>query len=723
MNVKLNKSMTIVELLIVATLGTVVLASVLPMWIFTYKTWSVENIRTKLRVNLEIGTENIKNDIRLSSATHMRYYPQGAGPYSAISFPNALRDQNGFYNLDADEKIIWDQTIIYHVYTVPETEDTELRKTVFDPRDNSLSATERYTQLSNVVDDGDGDDASTPNNGNSVTTAIFENPVQLSISPSAQEFDGYSSAFKISDNTGFGSILLDPGYHEVRFEVTGKNDASTGYKIGLDGISISPSGGLREAEFYIPPHASSGDSATEVYDEECSGYNYLKYASNAVGDFVTLRMYYDLWRESNFANSIRENTIISGNDLVIELPTLEEGSEIDWTAEVEAGSNNGDAEKADYDDATPAPILINNVTIRCLVSSANLDSGGDLVRVKFCPHSLNTLTITSAYLNEMVQGTNDCVIPTTSDNRIRLYFTDSIGGISCGITIASGDDNAYSNWAIFPIDPDKSYFVTFNVSGGYASYWAGTEPTHDNSYLIDSALTDYSDIAVWPDPTRRASLSMPAEDESISSPDIIAVALLEVWSKEGSVDTEVYDTKLASPSYNNINWSEYKPFGSSVVVKARSSSDEFMAGAADWDTMSDSTINGSARYLQYRADLSATPYWTCVDHGGVVSDASYKVEIPGDSNKKCPTCLKYLVPFVNCPWVDNIAVDWEGNTSICEIAGYMAQDSDYGVFKVTVDGTELIKGLNIQMTLQEDFQDNTYEATLTQESEPRNTGR
>ncbi len=73
--------------------------------------------------------------------------------------------------------------------------------------------------------------------------------------------------------------------------------------------------------------------------------------------------------------------------------------------------------------------------------------------------------------------------------------------------------------------------------------------------------------------------------------------------------------------------------------------------------------------------------------------------------------------------MDNVAIDWPGEAKMCDISGYFAQKPDYGIIKLTVDGQELTKGLEFNLTVSETLQSETYEASLTSEIEPRNTGR
>ena len=738
MSLKLTskKSMSIPEVMLAITIGTVIIGSVLSLWYFTYKTWAVEHIRSKLRVDLEIGIEKMKYDIGLSSATWMSLYPSGAGPYTAVSFPQAVANANGFFTLDANDLIVWDKTVVYHTYLNGSV--TELRKTVFDPRNNSLSTAQRYTQLSSVVADGDG--AGALNGGNATTTTVLKDVVSLSISPAARQFDGYSPSRTRSDLFDFGSITLVAGNHDITFTITSKNASSSGFGLGVDAFSIAPSGGMREAEIYLPPFASSGDTASKTYVVGWSGDNFLDFSSNAVNDYVTLRFYYDMWQESNFDNAILDNLILTGNDLYIKLPDLTEGNVIDWQAVMEAGSDSaGEATKADYDDNGGVAITVSDITVRSILSNGNIDIDANLIRVMLEAHSdpnATPLVITAAYIDERDPLTNNqnAVNPNTSTSRIQLYFTDALGVVSAGLTIPDPNDGAastvaYSNWAIFDIDSSKDYFITFYIQTGDISYWAGTDPTEDNSYLMK---TDESSTEVWPGADLQLAIDPPGtelptvDDTWTSTPHIYVTATMEGWTNAGSVTSHIYDTKVDNPVYNLIAWDESEPTGTAILFKARSSDDANMTGATDWASIGGSSSNpsslsiGSGRYVQFRGELSSVPYWTCIDHSGVsVADADYKAN---PVNRRCPTDTMPLLPALNTPWIDNVEIDWPGETHVCDVSAYMTMDSDYGIVKVSIDGADLLKALQFTLTLSDVLLDVTYQEALTAEIEPKNTG-
>ena len=108
------KGMTFTELLITVLAGTLLIGIVFGAWYFIYKRGAVEQIRTRLRINLEIAMEHLKEEVRLSSATYMSLYPFDAAEYSAISFPQSTPQAQDFLTLDPNGgNIVWDKSIIY----------------------------------------------------------------------------------------------------------------------------------------------------------------------------------------------------------------------------------------------------------------------------------------------------------------------------------------------------------------------------------------------------------------------------------------------------------------------------------------------------------------------------------------------------------------------------------------------------------------------------------
>ena len=51
-------------------------------------------------------------------------------------------------------RIIWNKTVIYHVFDNTVSGKKELRRTVFQPRDNDMSPTDRQAQIDDVAGNG-----------------------------------------------------------------------------------------------------------------------------------------------------------------------------------------------------------------------------------------------------------------------------------------------------------------------------------------------------------------------------------------------------------------------------------------------------------------------------------------------------------------------------------------------------------------------------------------
>lgn len=692
--------MTLTELLVTLIVGTLFLGIVLSSWYFSYKNWSIERTRARLRVNLAVVMERIKEEMRLSSLTYTSFYPSGALEYTAISFPMAKADTNDsrFLDLDDDGYIEWDKSIIYHIFENPQDSGNyELRRTEFTGNYAYLiDETTRNKQLSDLVQYGEAQ-ALTPNKDNANTETILKSIDSFTIKSQAQLFDGYSSTIQRSDRVSFGNIKLDygeDGYHDFKFEVVGKNASSSGRKFGIDVLSITPSGYPREAEFYYPlssPHSDSGDGCSNMSMSGWSGNHYLEYSSDANGDFINLHLYYDLWRESNFDNSVRDNTMLVGDDLEIILCTPKQGGMECWSAITEAG--------ADVQTVEIPLSSANGITVRDILSTSNIERTGDLIRIKF--QNLdedNELRIRKAYIAKRdSSGDGDDAV---DGSGVQLFFSDTPlangttepeeyglkvgddGGSALSSVTMLTDSYVYSNWAECVIEEGEDYFVTAYVDNGdpgavsvFLTTWSGAEI---NSYYLEE---DYADTASW--------------SGSTSSTNIYFTESADNWPNQGTVTSPAYDTKLESPNYDEINWDPVgAPVGSTISLSARSSDNADMSGATAWVTVANggslSSTLDNKRYIQFLATLT--------------KNSDYD-------------------DYPNYPAIDNVAINWPGASTMCEVSGYFTKKPDYGIIKLTVDGQGVTKGLEFSISLSEELQGKTYETSLTSEIEPRNTGR
>jgi cysteine-rich repeat protein len=101
------------------------------------------------------------------------------------------------------------------------------------------------------------------------------------------EIYGYAESFGY-EGPCFGSfeVMNAPTTKTVRFQVTGKADESTAYKMGLDTVSLVVSGlGRFEAEA-LNPVVSKNDSQSSVSDSQASGRLVNVASLNAIGDYL-----------------------------------------------------------------------------------------------------------------------------------------------------------------------------------------------------------------------------------------------------------------------------------------------------------------------------------------------------------------------------------------------------------------------------------------------------
>ncbi|MDD5633923.1 MAG: hypothetical protein PHW46_01445 [Candidatus Omnitrophica bacterium] len=706
------------EAVFAAIISALVIASIFSVWIFTYRSWGVENDRTILRVKFMEAVETIKEDMRLSSLTYMTFYPASGEPYIAVSIPIAVIDSNGFFTLDSNGEILWDKTVIYHTFT-DDDGNTALRRTVFSTRDNNMTEAERYAQLEGVVTNGIGGSGST-------TDLTFLPDIETfeisSISPIIDFYDASSTPVKVG-KVVFGWARLNAGNHTVRFEVTGKNSLSAGYDIGVDCFSIEPAGSVREMEYYNSAQASSGmlsvsgGSANRVYDSQWSNRNFIEFDASGVGSYMAVTDYYDLWRESAFDNASLNKTekIEEEMRIALDVPSTDATGDVIWFAHSEAGDPVEAGRNGDFPVSYLPPI-----TLRTVITHDSIDKEGDFIRVGFRAPSASSFTINRAYITERIGTSGASGLTNRSSSGLepeefhrhqQLFFEDDSGSKTSAVTINAGEE-VWCVWTEFPIRTDKDYLITIYVSDAGISnclYWEGSDSTARTYYLLGV------------DDTKAGTPDWSAETP-LSSEDIFVVSRISVGYCSGSVESQVFDTTLNNPVYGGINWSEYEPQGATVSAKARSNSTSDMVGATAWESVAQGTIDGNGRYIQFLGELSLEPVWE--SGGGTISYENYigqQLSLPVYSFPESGG-VPYVTSF-HAPWIDDVEIKWQGGDKICTVTGYIAKKNDYGQAKVVIDGTDLIKLLSVHIKASKTTKGTVLEEENFVEVEPRNTGK
>lgn len=724
---KNTKGFSLIEVIFAAVISTMVIGAIMSVYLFSYKTWTGENKRTNLRMGIVKALETIKNDLRLSSLTYMIFYPESGEPYTAMSFPIAKTDSNGFFTMNSRGKIEWDKTVIYHIYTDGSGNKT-LRRTVFDPRDNTMNKERMYRQLESVVTYGQGGE-------DSVTDEIFlKNLNTFEISSLSQIIEFYEDS-QVPVRKGkvvFGWARLIPGEHKIRFEITGKNTASSGYNLGIDNIMLEPSASGREMEYYkssfAPPGSlvqSEGTSTELIQDIMWSNKNYLQFNSSNKNKYVEITDNYDLWRESAFDLSALNNTEKIEQEVRVALNLPEEGEDGDFTwfayEEAEAEDENG------RDGSLPGGINP-PVAVRTVITQDKIYKGGDLVRVSFKSSSINPLTITCAYITKRdgISGANGLVNQNPSGLTVEEYhrhqqlffINQTTGAVEEGITIPA-DSTAWSVWTAFPLRNDSNYLISFSIPAGGATdckYWEGSAGTN-RTYYVDGGNNVTAGTPGW------------SGETYIASADIYITSNIDVWDAHGSVESQIFDTTLTAPNYNQIKWSEFRPARTDILLKARSSDSEYMSGATAWTDITGNGANPHSlgienrRYVQFLAELTAEPFWS-----SGASTLDYTDYIASQIGLLGPHLFPQngTVPYVSeltAPWIDDVEIDWPGDERLCTITGFIARKNNYGQAKVNVDGEDLVKMLSVHVKVSQKALTRTIEEENYIEITPRNTGK
>ena len=661
--------------------------------------------KDELDMDVQTAMERVKSDIRLSSMDEMHFYPDGVGPYTAISFPLA-GDGNGDGALDVDGegKVIWAKTLVYHVWR---TEPHQLRLTEFDPRDNTLSDAERQQQLISVVGNGNG--LLTHNAANTQTHVVFENLFEWEITPKGSLYDGYAEELMRDPDANLGYCVLAPGSHTFAFEVVGKNPVSDGHKVGLDTLRISASAGPREAEAQLPAQEQSGATAVEEYMAGGSwdGNYQLKFDAGEPGQYFTLQMDNDRWEETNFKGigHACEDTLINfeqnldPKDFVVKL----QGNRVNWLASTQTGDPVGASASADAFRGCAVRVLIRGEE---MIDGDSIENNGAKVKVRFKAGDSGTnLRILAAYIAECAE-TEVPSMDAVPGTQMLFAFSGSHG-----YTLPGGTTK-YTGRKDFDIHRNKSYLVTYLIADepGMGTPWIWNNVAATNAagcYIVrpgamggsaagddgngDGTWTGYNEaMAMFANPTWSYSTNV------VALPAILGVDCTHtLYAWNGTYTSPICDTTVSVPEYDRIDWTADVPQGGLLEMKVRTADSNDMSDAPAWSNAFTTATAGllqvqRKRYIQFQTQLNAS----------------------GDA--------------AATPVLKDVTVKWTGPTRVVNVGGTFTKGPDYGVFKLRVDGQELKRAMDVRLKIFKKAAARRGErmvtSELTAEIKPRNTG-
>ncbi|MFO7870731.1 MAG: hypothetical protein R6V03_04790 [Kiritimatiellia bacterium] len=682
---------TLVEITIASSILVLAISMAMGGLIFVLRNSRKSNVQGELDIDVQTAMEELKRDLRLSAMDRFFLHPL-SGDYQGISFPMCRDDDgDGAVEVDAENRIIWDKTMIYHRW---EGTPNQLRLTEFDPRDNTLSDAQRREQLEDVVNDGHG--TSTHNGANASTRTVFRNLFDWNIFPADSSYDGYYPVLSRDRDVVLGSCIISNGPHTFTFVTQEPNTNSTGRKIGIDYLFMSPSYSAREGEAQLPVTAESGATATEQYmaGGSWSGNYQLYFPATATGQQFTITMENDRWENTNFrrtgyradGTTVKFDQSLSPKDYMLML----EGNDTNWYAWRYAGDYTGSASAEDF---------IRGDAVRVLIRGQQMEEGGYLsfdgekCKVKFRaggPDVSRKLGIEDAYIAECANHTN-----VTADVIGSTMTPISFGGLAS--KTIDGGSSVLSDEIDFQIDKDKSYIVGYLCKSDAArgNAWKWTDymiPGRPGSFILTNASSGEFTAPTWSTNARASSTGAVYGVEH----------LFTSYPSNGTYVSGRFDTHLVEPDYTGIDWNEVVPAGCDLGMKVRSASSSDMSDAVDWDSIawmySPGWINPlttggmEGRYVQFMALLQTNP--DCDD----------------------------------TPKLKDVAIKWEGEPQVVDVGGTFTRGPDYGQFTMLVDGVNLQAGVKIDLEIYEDvlgFRGTTTRVTsaLSTEIMPRNTGK
>jgi type II secretory pathway pseudopilin PulG len=662
-----KQGFTLVEASAAVTIIVITLGMAIGGFMYTLKKTNESDVQSELDIDVQLAMERLKKDLRLSSLDEIFYYPVGPGPYTAISFPLAEdSDGDGLFELNADGSIIWDKTLVYHIWP---SSPHQLRVTTFKNRNKSLTDAQRQEQLDSVVKTGSG--SGTYNGGNASTDVVFENLLDWTIRPRKGIFDAYSATTE-RESVNMGFALISDGAHTFQFKVSGKNPASSGYNVGIDQLVVSPSYGEREAEAQLPVAAQSGASAVSQYVANGSwkGNHHLYFPATAPGNSFTLKMGNDRWEETNFGADgyIAENTkvvfdeSISPKDFVVEL----EGNDTAWQAHMQTGAGPVNA-------ITNSTMLTNSWIFVHLNGSELLTNGnwiaynGKQCKLTFQAATNGNLQIDYAYIGPTENSETNSPWWTT-------YEIATFGG-STATPVLNPGESITSDWINMEINKTNNYVVFYRLgtdpNNCYPIAWRNNRTTNWDSYFYN--YNQYTNA-------------------------VFGLSAMQVsYPAKGTYTSQVFDTRLKNPIYNDIVWSANTPLGTAISTKVRTGNQPDLSDAAPWSMIPASGSNPRSvsasykRYVQFQAELQSN------------SDG------------------------LSTPQLKDLTIDWKGELQLVNIGGIMTKGPDYGIIEVLVDGVPLQSALSIDLMIYKDIysvnkKTKRVTSSLIADIRPRNTG-
>jgi hypothetical protein len=419
-----------------------------------------------------------------------------------------------------------------------------------------------------------------------------------------------------------------------------------------------------------------------------SGNYQLSFPASGAGEHFTLSLENDLWQERNFQASgdSHDNTTLLFDTSTDpgEFVVTMEGLGTNWSA---AAQTDGSTDRF-----TPAGLAAGSV-IRILVRGEEMVGGNWITwdaaraRIGWRAGRGSDVVITSACLGEAANSSSN-----TMDVTPGTQHTLTFNGGNHSATIPAGGE-LWSDYADYDLEREKSYLVSYRIAptpaAGSLQYWPETiSPTLSSTFVIPAASL--------PSDSDTAAETWRSRADVVSSNVVIGVAAIETsYAATGTYVSAVFDTHCDAPAYDQLNWDASVPSDCSIQIKIRTGASPDMSDAPAWEDVSfipnyGLIEPGHERYVQFLAQLTSS------------------------------------ADGFDAPSLKEFTIRWQGQEQVVSLGGAFTKGPDHGIFRVAVDGQDVLTGLTVDLSIFKDIRGHRGTRRLTSsataEADPRNTG-
>ena len=721
---------TLMETMFAVGIFALVIGMSLGTWLlFMYKS-NRASTQASLDMDVRSVVERFRSEIRNTARETIIFYPEQKEPYEAVGFALAGdQDSDGLMDMDAGgSNILWRQTVVYHVWN---HSPHQMRRTLFSNRNQEASYADRYNQIASVVTSGEGE-GSCLSGESAKTMVLFSNLFTGRLWHAEAKFDGYAPVANTRDRVSFGSLALGPGAHAVNFTITGKNPNSTGRALRLDQVTASVAGWPMEAELCT---AAGVATAPAFVGQGLASAAYgVKGAASTDGDRLSLTVYNDAIEECVFVGEGRNvtfsNTVVrldatnapSGFEDGVYVAKLDGQFELAWRSRRQAvGSLTPVSYENEFvtSDLRFVPGTNCAVRIPVLGQFVDRDGFGPIFRMHYSgfvtpnrfkvwdpafaptettnsPSLSVPLTPLRIYQNGVLKAKwEDCTagyVDLRPEKLVPVYAGQSFI-LSFWLTVDTPANDMIRAMQI----PDASTWCCWMVKGGDA----GT-----------AAAQDWSGYSVEPLRAKDAFTG----NVKLCVPGLVCMAVN--YAEGGDYVSHVFDTKSEAGAAKTILWESDVPANATLKMYARGGNalteDGFgISDASAWENVAEvssgSTFSGNTgRYVQFRSVFTAQPASLYPAAGsGFGSAGPYRS---------------------NSPRLRRVLFTWDGEEKYVDVAAQLLKSPDCGIFRVDVDGRDLVQGVTMEIEIFKDVRTQgaakeRLRSAMTAEVEPRNSGK